>query len=746
MLANRLRKPATAHISMPKTIFSKSTWQTWAKSFPLHAAADAPRSSPFRTIRGDGTKEKPHEILIYGQIGRDWASNEGVVASEFAGILAGIPQDEKILCRIQSPGGNFYEGLAMYNLAKARGKNLDTIVDGQAASVAADFMCAGNKVRIPAAANVMIHKSWGMCIGNDDEMDAMKASLQKVDAIQVSILSKKTGKSAKAIKEAMAIESEYDGNQACEFGLCDELISETPDDPDDINARIQALAVPINSAAPKPAGNNQQTNIENTMKKSEIVALLISHGIQASETETEAELLAKLNKIPKADAPVAPVVVPAAPVVAGVSADEFRTEKRRRIRAEVLRVGENKVANDKIDVWTDRAMAGKEEDIFAEISALNAADIGGDPVGFNRIEGGTNPILAGYQGRPTPAVVNLFKDHTTPLARYEALKMDFGTLFADATAKDRKAGRDIRAENNFAGGIATNFLIMGAITKLGPKCCALKAFARDNTVDPYKPLATGVQKFNTTVQDGSDTMTNATDFTGASNDGGAAGDSTLTGPTIAVNQYTQALHLTNGQLNSGIRMADLIEAKLGSLLSKIVQIVTAPITVANFSTLAPLVINSAAFGFSDAATLQGQLQKSSIKNLMLAGPYQARLANTPGFFQTAGVVGGLEDAWKAFGWSMIGLNTEWQGADPFVQGFACNPQAIGMIAGLPLNPVEGIPGNIIQVGTAVLPGVDIAISTYLWMDANARTMRATYDIMLGASLIDASAGIIIKSQ
>jgi hypothetical protein len=190
----------------------------------------------------------------------------------------------------------------------------------------------------------------------------------------------------------------------------------------------------------------------------------------------------------------------------------------------------------------------------------------------------------------------------------------------------------------------------------------------------------------------------------------------------------------------------LIEAKLGSFLSKIVQVVTAPITVANFSTLSALTTSSAAFGFSDLANLQGKLQKSRVKNVILAGPYIANVSNTPGFFQMAGTIDGLEDAWRAFGWDLIGLNTEWQGADPYVQGFACNPQAIGIIAGLPLNPVEGIPGNVIQVGVAELPGVDVAIATYLWMDANARTMRATYDIMLGANAIDTTAGVIIKSQ
>jgi len=323
-----------------------------------------------------------------------------------------------------------------------------------------------------------------------------------------------------------------------------------------------------------------------------------------------------------------------------------------------------------------------------------------------------------------------------------------GKIFAEmrdnweALRADCRRG-DIRAENNFAAGIATNFLIMGAVTKLGPRCTALKAFSRSNDIDPLKPLATGVLKFNTSVQDGSDTMVNPTDFTGASNDGGAAGDSTLTGPLIAVNQLSQPFHLTNAQFNSGVHFADLIEAKLGSFLSKIVQTVTAPITVANFSMLAPLTVAPAAFGFSDLTTLQGQLAKSRIKNVILSGPYLAQISNTVGFFQKSGTIDGLEDAWRAFGWDLIGENTEWAGADPYVQGFACNPQAIGVIAGVPLTP----PGDdVIETGTAILPGPNVAIQSNLWMDANARTMRATYDIMLGAALVDNTAGVLIKSQ
>src|ERR1022692_4216688 len=109
--------------------------------------------------------------------------------------------------------------------------------------------------------------------------------------------------------------------------------------------------------------------------------------------------------------------------------------------------------------------------------------------------------LGGYQGQPTQMVANLYDQNKTPAARYEAMRAEFPRLIADAFARDRKM--NVRAENTFASGITTNFLITGAITQLGPQVAALRAFSRDNSVDPYKPLATGVQKFNTTVQDGS---------------------------------------------------------------------------------------------------------------------------------------------------------------------------------------------------------------------------------------------------
>jgi hypothetical protein len=100
-------------------------WQMWAQAFPIRAAADAKYVSPFRVLeaRDEGGK-KIRDILLYGPIGKDWMSDDGTSASEFAQILADIPANETPRLRINSPGGNVWEGFAIYNLAKERGARL----------------------------------------------------------------------------------------------------------------------------------------------------------------------------------------------------------------------------------------------------------------------------------------------------------------------------------------------------------------------------------------------------------------------------------------------------------------------------------------------------------------------------------------------------------------------------------------------------------------------------------------------
>lgn len=744
----------------------------------------------FDVVRGQNSlrvrAEADHHVIdLCGTIGKSWMDDDGISEKEFRDALKQVPEGKPVRININSEGGSVQDGLGMYNAICEHPSDTSCKINGYALSIASVIPLAADKVISPKSSIWMIHKAWSFAQGNSDDMRQAADMLEAHDETLVDLYTEHTGQTKAAIREAMEKETWMKGADAVDFGLADETEEEeekerapngsfsyrplakgfldrcknvspailnclnpnalTDEQRQSLRAALKDTRPAFESISAEPIGGQQQQKKDNTMDKKKIVALLDRHGIKASELETDEQLEAKLNQISLAKPANQTAGSPTPQLVIDLLAITSRLdeEKRHRLTDRVNKyVDTQQITKDEVDVWVGQAMTD-EKKTFDLLDKRPMAETGGDPIGYTRIEGGNYPTLAGYQGRPTDAIANFWKEHKTPQAKWEGLKQSFGDLRRDAAARDAKY--NVRAENTFAGGITTNFLIMGAITKLGPMIAPLKAFTKDNSVDPYKPLAAGIQKFNVTVQDGTDTQTNATDFS-------ISADSTLNAVTISPAQYTQGLHLSNSQLNSGIRMADLIEAKLGSFRSKIAQVCTAPITVANFpgpigvGGPATWAVPAAAFTFSDLAALQGALKKSPVKNVLLDGEYIARIANTPGFFQQAGTLQDMDGAWKAFGWDLIALNTEWQAAGANVRGFACHPQAIGVIAGLPLNPPEGIPGNVVQTGVAELSQADIAIATYLWYDVNPRVLRATYDLMLGATLVDSTAGFLITSQ
>jgi hypothetical protein len=318
--------------------------------------------------------------------------------------------------------------------------------------------------------------------------------------------------------------------------------------------------------------------------------------------------------------------------------------------------------------------------------------------------------------------------------RFRALKAAWDGLHTHGLELDRR-GQAI-AGNSYSSTLTTAFLMDGAVTDLQNRWAALAAFSVNFSTDPYKPKATGELKHVTV---GSTTGTDLTNF-----ETGTAADATVVPATVVMHQYTQPFQVSNTDLQSGLRMGDLVTINSALFANKVIEVATAPITRAIF-TATPLVSAAAAFGFSDLATLQGQLKKSPIKNLVLDGAYLARISNSPGFFQKVGTMNGNPNAWAAFGWDYIAGNSDWTGADTGVVGFACHPQAIAGVTGLPaMHP--NIPGNILGQTTMVVPGIQATVAFYTWMNTATRTMWASYDIMAGFKEVDTTAGIIVASS
>jgi hypothetical protein len=342
-----------------------------------------------------------------------------------------------------------------------------------------------------------------------------------------------------------------------------------------------------------------------------------------------------------------------------------------------------------------------------------------------------NEISFELAGPKSEMLAAIHARHETPQARHAATRDNYGTLLRQALAKDAATGRrDVFGANSYSGTLVTSFLMDGSVTDLTNVWAFFNAFSLAKDVDPFKPLAVGELKH---VTGGEATQTNPTNFE-------PAGGSTVAPITLTTQWFNQPLRVGPTDLNNGLRMDDLRQKALATFADTVTQAATAPITAANF-TATPVITSAAAFGLSDLATLQGQLQKSPIKNLILDGTYIGRISNQPGYFQKTGT--GLNDSagYKPYGWDGIYLASNWTGAGNNIKGFACAPQAIVRATGLPLNaPNASATLNTVNV---TLPGCGVAVALSSWFSLQTRTMFVSWDLIAGFAAGDLTAGVVV---
>ncbi len=190
----------------------------------LKAVAGKPQadSRPWYRITAAADDGGPARVDVYDEIGGSWFS-DGVSASDFVASLAEIPAARSLEVHINSPGGDVFDGIAIYNAIAQRPGPVTTVVDGLAAS-AASFIAQAGKTRVVSPGSMMmIHDASGICIGNATEMRELASLLDQVSGNLADIYAAHTGRPADAWREAMQAETWYKADQAVSAGLADKL-------------------------------------------------------------------------------------------------------------------------------------------------------------------------------------------------------------------------------------------------------------------------------------------------------------------------------------------------------------------------------------------------------------------------------------------------------------------------------------------------------------------------------------------
>jgi len=199
------------------------------KTKPIKQAASRPH---FRASLKD---DETLELMVYGDIVdagtmsmlESWGySTDGFVSA--LGVKKALDDAaqscSRVLVRINSPGGDAFEGVAINALLSSQPKPVECCVDGIAASAASIIFMAGGVRKMGCSAMLMIHDAWSGCVGNSRDMRKMADTLDKIDQSIAQSYMSRTGKTAEEIQSLMDEETWLSAQDCVDQGFATAVV------------------------------------------------------------------------------------------------------------------------------------------------------------------------------------------------------------------------------------------------------------------------------------------------------------------------------------------------------------------------------------------------------------------------------------------------------------------------------------------------------------------------------------------
>jgi ATP-dependent protease ClpP protease subunit len=163
------------------------------------------------------------EIKLYDPID-SWGEPFGVSAKAFTDALDALPDTTKsITLRINSPGGEVGDGLAIMNALRSHKAAVNVIVEGRAASAASFIAMAGDTVTMAPQSQMMIHDAAGIGIGNAKDMADYAAFLDKSSDNVAATYAARAGGTVAEWREVMRAETWFNDQEAVDAKLADKV-------------------------------------------------------------------------------------------------------------------------------------------------------------------------------------------------------------------------------------------------------------------------------------------------------------------------------------------------------------------------------------------------------------------------------------------------------------------------------------------------------------------------------------------
>lgn len=198
-------------------------------------------------------EKSDNTISILDPIGQDPWTGEGVTAKRISAALRSIGAESDVVVNLNSPGGDLFEGMTIYNLLREHKGAVTVKVLGVAASAASIIAMAGDEILIARAAFLMIHDTWVVTVGNRHDLRDIADTLEPFDQAMADIYAARTGLDVKKIGKMMDAETWIGGAAAVEQGFADALLP-ADEVKEDAKARTDVVAAHLLDLALAKAG------------------------------------------------------------------------------------------------------------------------------------------------------------------------------------------------------------------------------------------------------------------------------------------------------------------------------------------------------------------------------------------------------------------------------------------------------------------------------------------------------------
>jgi ATP-dependent protease ClpP protease subunit len=229
------------------------------------------------------------ETRIYGIIGAD------VTSTSITDELAALDGTPDLTVRINSRGGDVFEGVAILNALRGYGGRVTTVIDGLAASAASFIAMSGAEIVMNRNSEMMIHNGHTLAIGGAEDMRKMADNLERVNANIASIYAERAGGTADDWRALMADETWFSAEEAVSAGLADRVESIKGQDANKVKAffDLSIFNHAGRSHAPAPripqAHNETPRNPEAEKGKEATMATLSESALQKLGLDADAD-------------------------------------------------------------------------------------------------------------------------------------------------------------------------------------------------------------------------------------------------------------------------------------------------------------------------------------------------------------------------------------------------------------------------------------------------------------------------